>query len=185
MPNAAMKDLRGRMEKGIDFFRNELLGVRTGRAHPALVEEIKVDYYGATTPIKQMGTVTTPEPRQILIAPWDKTALKAIEKAILASSLGVTPQNDGENVRINLPELTRERRVDLTKLVRKYAEEARVVVRNLRREGNETFKKMEKDTVITEDARDKFLKEIQVMTDEFIKKIDQILEEKEKEIMEQ
>jgi len=183
MPAQELKQIRDRMEKTVEHLRVECLGVRTGSAHPALVEDIKVDYYGAQTPIKQLGTVQVPEPRQILISPWEKAALKAIEKALLASPLGITPQNDGENIRLRLPELTRERRVDLTKLVRKYAEEAKVAVRNLRRDGNETFKKMEKDAKITEDALHKYQKELQDSTDAVIKQIDSVLEEKEKEIM--
>lgn len=185
MPQNEMKNLRQKMEKAVEFFRSELLGVRTGRAHPALVEEIRVDYYGTPTPIKQLGTVNVPEARQIVITPWDKSISKMIEKAIQASSLGINPNNDGENIRLNLPELNRERRVELTKLVRKYGEEAKVVVRNLRRDVLETFKKMEKDSRITEDDLKRFQKEVQEMTDDYIKKLDAVLEEKEKEIMEQ
>jgi len=185
MPQNEMKNLRQKMEKAVEFFRSELLGVRTGRAHPALVEEIRVDYYGTPTPIKQLGTVNVPEARQIVITPWDKSIAKMIEKAIQASSLGINPNNDGENIRLNLPELNRERRVELTKLVRKYGEEAKVVVRNLRRDVLETFKKMEKDSRITEDDLKRFQKEVQEMTDDYIKKLDGVLEEKEKEIMEQ
>ena len=184
MPKKEMQDLKDRMLKAVDHLKKECLGVRTGRAHPALVEDIKVDYYGTMTPIKQMGTVNVPEPRQIVISPWDKTSLKAIEKAIMASSLGVTPQSDGENIRINLPELTGERRIELTKLVKKYAEDARVAVRNLRREGNEAFKKMEKSSDITEDDLQLYQKEIQELTDEWVKKVDEVLEKKEKEILE-
>ncbi len=179
-----MQNLKERMSKAVEHLKKECLGVRTGRAHPALVEDLKVDYYGTMTPLKQMGTVSIPEPRQILISPWDKTSLKAIEKAIMASSLGVTPQTDGENVRINLPELTGERRMELTKLVKKYAEEARVAVRNVRREGNEAFKKMEKTSEITEDDLQLYQKEIQELTDEWIKNVDEVLEKKEKEILE-
>ncbi len=184
MPKKEMQDLKDRMLKAVEHLKKECLGVRTGRAHPALVEDIKVDYYGTMTPIKQMGTVNVPEPRQIVISPWDKTSLKAIEKAIMASSLGVTPQSDGENIRINLPELTGERRMELTKLVKKYAEDARVAVRNLRREGNEAFKKMEKSSDITEDDLQLYQKEIQELTDEWVKKVDEVLEKKEKEILE-
>lgn len=184
MPKKEMQNLKERMVKAVEHLKKECLGVRTGRAHPALVEDIKVDYYGTMTPLKQMGTVSVPEPRQILISPWDKTSLKAIEKAIMASSLGVTPQSDGENVRINLPELTGERRVELSKLVKKYAEDARVAVRNVRREGNEIYKKMEKDSTITEDDLHLYQKEIQELTDEWIKNVDEVLEKKEKEILE-
>jgi ribosome recycling factor len=184
MPKKEMQNLKERMVKAVEHLKKECLGVRTGRAHPALVEDIKVDYYGTMTPLKQMGTVSVPEPRQILISPWDKTSLKAIEKAIMASSLGVTPQSDGENIRINLPELTGERRIELSKIVKKYAEDARVAVRNVRREGNEIYKKMEKESAITEDDLHLYQKEIQELTDEWIKNVDEVLEKKEKEILE-
>ncbi len=184
MPKKEMQNLKERMVKAVEHLKKECLGVRTGRAHPALVEDIKVDYYGSMTPLKQMGTVSVPEPRQIVISPWDKTSLKAIEKAIMASSLGVTPQSDGENIRINLPELTGERRIELSKIVKKYAEDARVAVRNVRREGNEIYKKMEKESTITEDDLHLYQKEIQELTDEWIKNVDEVLEKKEKEILE-
>ena len=150
-----------------------------------MVEEIRVDYYGTPTPIKQLGTVNVPEARQIVITPWDKSAGKLIEKAIQASSLGINPNNDGENIRLTIPELNRERRVELTKVVRKYGEEAKVAVRNLRRDVIESLKKMEKDSRITEDDLKRFQKEVQEMTDEYIKKLEAVLEDKEKEIMEQ
>lgn len=185
MPQTEMKTLRQKMEKAVEFFRAELLGVRTGRAHPALVEEIRVDYYGTPTPIKQLGTVNVPEARQIVITPWDKSAGKLIEKAIQASSLGINPNNDGENIRLTIPELNRERRVELTKVVRKYGEEAKVAVRNLRRDVIESLKKMEKESRITEDDLKRLQKEVQEMTDEYIKKLEAVLEDKEKEIMEQ
>lgn len=184
MPKNEMKELGQHMEKALDHLRNEFQGIRTGRAHPALIEDLKVDYYGTMTPIKQMGTVSVPESRQLLITPWDKTAVKAIEKAILASSLGITPQTDAESIRLNMPELTRERRVELTKLVRKYGEEAKIAVRNLRRDSIETFKKMEKESDITEDDLKRYQKEVQEVTDEYVKKIDQAVGEKEEEIME-
>ena len=184
MPKKEMQNLKERMVKAVEHLKKECLGVRTGRAHPALVEDIKVDYYGTMTPLKQMGTVSVPESRQIVISPWDKTSLKAIEKAIMASSLGITPQSDGENIRINLPELTGERRIELSKVVKKYAEDARVAVRNVRREGNEIYKKMEKESTITEDDLHLYQKEIQELTDEWIKNVDEVLEKKEKEILE-
>jgi ribosome recycling factor len=185
MPQTEMKNLKQKMDKALEFFRSELLGVRTGRAHPALVEDIRVDYYGTPTPIKQLGTVNVPEARQIVITPWDKSAGKLIEKAIQASSLGINPNNDGENIRLNLPELNRERRIELTKLVRKYGEDAKIAVRNLRRDALEALKKMEKDSEITEDDLKRYQKEVQEMTDEYTKKLDVVLSEKEEEIMEQ
>lgn len=185
MPQTLLKDLKARSEKSLEHLRMTYAGVRTGRAHPALVEDIKVDYFGTPTPIKQMGTLSTPEPRLIVITPWDKSAIKAIEKAIQTSSLGVNPQSDGDVIRLTLPELTRERRIELTKLVNKYAEETRVAIRNVRREINDQLKKMEKESVISEDDQRKFQKEIQDLTDECVKKADQLFTDKEKEIMDE
>lgn len=184
MPQNLIKDLTTRSEKTLEFLKGTLQGIRTGRAHPALVEDIKVDYFGTLTPIKNMGSVSVPEARQIMINPWDKTAMKAIEKAIQASPLGINPQNDGETIRLNLPELTRERRLELTKVINKMAEEARIAIRNVRRDVIESLKKMEKDSDITEDDLKKYQKETQDQTDAFIKKVDAILVDKEKEIME-
>lgn len=183
MPQNLMKDLMTRSEKTLEFLKGTLQGIRTGRAHPALVEDIKVDYFGTPTPIKNMGSVSVPEARQIMINPWDKTAIKAIEKALQASPLGINPQNDGETIRLNLPELTQERRLELTKVVNKMAEEARISIRNVRRDVIESLKKMEKDSDITEDDLKKYQKETQDHTDAFIKKVDVILADKEKEIM--
>ena len=184
MPDAELKELRSRMEKVIEHLKKELQGVRTGRAHPALVEDIKVEYYSTQTPISQLATISIPDARQILISPWDKTAIKSVEKAIQASQLGINPQVDGDNIRLVIPELTGERRVELSKLVRKYAEEARVAVRNIRREGNDIYKKMEKNGDIGEDQMHDYIDDVQELTQEFIKKIDEISEMKEKEILE-
>ena len=183
MPQNIIKDMKNRMGKALEHLKGTYAGVRTGRAHPALVEDIKVDYFGTLTPIKQIGTVNIPEPRQIVITVWDKTALKAVEKAIQASPLGINPQQDGEVIRLNIPELTRERRGELSKLVHKYAEESRVATRNIRREAVESLKKLEKDSKISEDDLKKHQKEVQDATDEAIKKIDEALAEKEHEIM--
>ena len=183
MPQNLIKDLTTRSEKTLEHLKVTLQGIRTGRAHPALVEDIKVDYFGTPTPIKNMGSVSVPEARQIMINPWDKTAIKAIEKALQASPLGINPQNDGETIRLNLPELTQERRLELTKVVNKMAEEARISIRNVRRDVIESLKKMEKDSDITEDDLKKYQKETQDHTDAFIKKVDVILADKEKEIM--
>ncbi len=172
------------MEKVIEHLRKELHGVRTGRAHPALVEDIKVDYYGAQTPISQLASVSIPDARQILISPWDKTSIKSVEKAIQASPLGINPQVDGDNIRLTIPELTGERRVELSKLVKKHAEDARVAVRNLRREGNDAYKKQQKNGDISEDQMHDYLEKVQELTDEYIEKIDKIAETKEKEILE-
>jgi ribosome recycling factor len=178
-----MKDLKTRTAKALEHLKGTYAGVRTGRAHPALVEDIKVDYFGTVMPLKQLGTVNIPESRQIVITIWDKSAMKAVEKAIQTSPLGINPRPDGETIRLTLPELTRERRTELTKLVNKYAEESKVATRNIRREIVEAFKKLEKESKISEDELKKFQKEIQDVTDEAIKKIDSVLAEKEREIM--
>ena len=185
MPKTEIKNFKERLNKTLEFLRTEYLAIRTGRAHPGLVSDIKVDYYGNATPIKQMANVTVPEGRKILISPFDRTALKAIEKAILASSLGITPQNDGESIRLTMPELTRDRRQELVKMVSKKAEDAKVVVRNHRRDSVELIKKMEKDSKITEDDLKKYTKEIQDVTDDAIKTVDGIFKGKEKEILEE
>lgn len=184
MPQTVIKQLKDNSEKAISFLKSSLQGIRTGRAHPGLVADIKVDYFGTPTPIKNMGSINVPEARQLVIVPWDKSALKEIEKAIQTSSLGINPQNDGESIRLNMPELTHDRRVELNKIVGKTAEEARVGVRNARREAIEKLKKMEKDSEITEDELKKFQKTAQDEIDAFIKKIDEIASEKEKEILE-
>ncbi|MDR3322372.1 MAG: ribosome recycling factor [Synergistaceae bacterium] len=183
MPQTLIKDLKTRTAKALEHLKGTYAGVRTGRAHPALVEDIKVEYFGTVMPLKQLGTVNIPESRQIVITIWDKTAMKAVEKAIQASPLGINPHPDGETIRLTLPELTRERRSDLTKLVNKYAEESRVATRNIRREIVEGLKKLEKDSKINEDDLKKFQKEVQDITDEAIKKIDTALSAKELEIM--
>jgi ribosome recycling factor len=185
MPKAEIKNLREKMDRTLEFLKGEYLAIRTGRAHPGLVSDIRVDYYGSQTPLKQLASITIPEGRKILIAPFDRSSLKAVEKAILASNLGITPQNDGEAVRLTLPELTKERRLDLVKLVNKKAEESRVVVRNHRRDSVEALKKMEKDSKITEDELKKYTKEVQDITDDFIKKIEEAVKLKEKEVMEE
>jgi len=184
MSIAEIKSMTEKMEKTLEFLKTEYIAIRTGRAHPGLVSDIKADYFGSLMPLKQMATISTPESRKILIVPFDKSSLKLIEKAILASPLGITPQNDGENIRLTMPELTKERRVELTKLVARKAEEAKVALRNLRRDAVENFKKQEKDSEITEDDLKKYSKEVQDSTDVYIKKVDEIQKVKEKEIME-
>lgn len=184
MPKAEIKLMTEKMEKSLEHLRAEYVAIRTGRAHPGLVSDIKADYYGTPTPLKQMATITVPEGRKIQIVPFDKNGLKAIEKAILASSLGITPSNDGENIRLTMPELTGERRTELTKLVAKKAEETKVAVRNLRRDSVEVLKKKEKESAITEDELKKFTKDVQDVTDGYVKKIDEVQKLKEKEIME-
>jgi len=185
MPEQELKEMKGKMDKALEHLRKEFQGVRTGRAHTALVDDIKADYYGAPTPLSQMASITIPDARQILITPWDKTAIKGIEKAIQASTLGINPMVDGENVRLNLPELTGERRVELVKVVKSLAEDARVAIRNLRRDSNEIYKKKEKNGDISEDQMHDFLEEIQKHTDDYITRVDEIYAEKEKEVLEE
>ena len=172
------------MDKAVSFLQNEFLSIRTGRAHPGLVSDIKVDYYGTPTPIKSLANVTIPESRSIQIAPFDKTVLKAMEKAILAANIGMTPQNDGQVIRMTLPELTKARRVELTKLLARKAEESKVVIRNYRRDAIEALKKQEKASEITEDDLKKLTKDVQDVTDSYIKKIDEVYKVKEKEVLE-
>lgn len=176
--------LQEKMEKTLSVLKDELLTIRAGRANPNILDRIMVDYYGTMTPIKQMAGVSAPEPRTIMVQPWDKSSLKSIEKAILASDLGLNPTNDGAMIRINIPQLTEERRKELIKLVSKTGENAKVAIRNERREANDIVKKMEKNSELTEDDSKKAQDEIQKMTDEHIKMIDDIVAKKEKDIME-
>jgi len=179
-----MEDAEGRMHKTIEHLTSDFAGMRAGRANPAMVEKIMVNYYGAPTPLNQMANINVPEARLLVINPWDKTSIIEIEKAIMKSDLGVNPNNDGNVIRINIPQLTEERRKDLVKVVRKRAEEGKVAIRNIRREANDMLKASEKDKLISEDAVKKGLDDIQKVTDKFIKDIDYILQLKEKEIME-
>ncbi len=173
-----------RMKKAIEIMRKEYASLRAGRATPALLDKITVDYYGTPTPINQVANIAVPEPRMLTIQPWEKSMLTTIEKAILKSDLGLTPNNDGSVIRLSIPQLTQQRRQELVKVVHKKAEECRVAVRNLRRDGNEAIKKLEKDRAISEDEAKKGMDDIQKLTDKYIKEIDQIMAAKEKEIME-
>ena len=184
MPKDELSELKENMDKAIAFLQNEYLSIRTGRAHPGLVSDIKVDYYGNPTPIKSLANVTVPESRSLQVAPFDKTTLKAIEKAILAANIGMTPQSDGTVIRMTLPELTKARRVELTKLLARKAEESKVVIRNYRRDAIENLKKQEKASEITEDDLKKLTKDVQDITDKYIKKIDEVYKVKEKEVLE-
>ncbi|MCE2716569.1 MAG: ribosome recycling factor [Pseudomonadota bacterium] len=172
-----------RMQIAIDAFTKELSGLRAGRASINLLDPIKVDAYGSLMPISQVGTVTAPEPRLLVVQVWDKEMVKAVEKAIRESSLGVSPSSDGQLVRVALPDLNEERRQELAKLVSKYAEEAKIHVRNVRREGNDTIKKAEKDKEISEDDERRLTEEMQKITDDHIKKIDTLAATKQKDIM--
>lgn len=173
-----------KMHKTIDLLRADLATVRTGRATPSLLEKVFIDYYGTPTPVTQVANVSVPEPRMIVIQPWERTLLKDIEKAIMKSDLGLNPNNDGSVIRLNLPQLTEDRRKELVKVVHKKAEDSRVVIRNVRRESNDLIKKIEKAKEITEDEAKKAIEEMQKITDKFIKEIDGIMVHKEKEVME-
>lgn len=184
MPKQVIHQASEKMEKAIQALKKELATLRAGRANPAMLDKIMVDYYGTPTPINQMAGVNVPEPRLLIIQPWDKSVIGDIEKAILKSDLGLTPNNDGSVIRIQIPALTEERRIELTKVARKQGEEAKVAIRNIRRDANDDFKKMEKDGLISEDESKRHLDEIQVITDNFSKKVDDTVKQKENEIME-
>jgi len=183
MPQTVKKNAGERMEKAIAALMRDLASLRAGRASPAMLERVQVEYYGAMMPVNQLATVSTPDPRTIVIQPWDKSTLGAIEKAIMKSDLGINPANDGSVIRLSLPPLTEERRAELVKLTKKYGEEAKVAVRNIRRDANDEIKKMEK-TQISEDESKRHQEDIQKLTDKYVGEIDKILAAKEKEIME-
>ncbi len=178
-----VKECENGMQAAIEAIKKQFTNVRTGRAHPGLVENIRVDYYGTKTPLKQLAGVTTPEPRLIVIQPWDKASLAEVEKAVIASDVGIMPVNDGRVLRLSMPQLTQERRGELTKVLHRIAEESRISVRNSRHHANEESNKLEKENKMTED--DKFTTKdlVQKLTDKRIKEIDAILAEKEKEIL--
>jgi len=184
MINDIIADAEERMNKAIDHLSGDFASLRAGRANPAMVEKIMVNYYGSPTPLNQIANINVPEARLLIINPWDKSSIVDIEKALMKSDLGINPSNDGNVIRINIPQLTEDRRKDLVKVVKKRAEEGKVAIRNIRREANDTVKSCEKDKLISEDASKKGLEDIQKSTDKYIKDIDQILQHKEKEIME-
>lgn len=179
-----IKHTREKMQHSVEVAEREFSTIRTGRATPALLDRIKVEFYGSELPINQVAAVSVPEPRQLLIAPWDKAAVAPIEKAIFASDLGLTPNSDGHTIRLEIPALTEERRKELTKVVHAKAEEGKVAIRNIRREANETLDKKEKQDHISEDEVERGKKEVQKLTDEFIIKVDKVTEKKVAEIME-
>ena len=178
------KDANHRMDGAIQAFTDELSKIRTGRATPALLDSVKVDYYGQRVPLNQAATITTPEPRLIVVQPWEKSMLGEIEREILKADLGLNPSNDGSLIRVPIPQLSEERRKDLVKLVHKFAEEARIAVRNVRRDVNDHLKKLEKNHDLSEDELSVELEEIQNLTDEHIKRVDEVMQNKEKEVME-
>lgn len=176
-------DLRRRMEGAFDNLASELAGLRTGRASAGMLDPVTVDAYGATMPLSQCGTVSVPEPRLLTVQVWDQSLVKAVEKAIREAGLGLNPQPDGTTIRVPVPELNTERRVELTKVAGKYAEAARVAVRNVRRDGMDMLKKMEKDGKISEDEHKRYADEVQKLTDKYVGDIDKKLADKEKDIM--
>lgn len=182
--NQAIKDAKQKMDKSIDAFRTELAKIRTGKATTALLDGIKVDYYGTPTPINQVGNLSVLDAHTLSITPWDKSMVQAVEKAILTADLGLNPISDGTNLRIPIPPLTEERRKEMVKIVKKLGEEAKVAIRNVRRDANENVKKQEKEKKISEDERKTAEEEIQKTTNEHAETIDEIIKHKEKEIME-
>lgn len=176
-------ELKRRMEGAINQLSKEFSGLRTGRASASLLEHVQVEAYGGMVPISQVGNVTVPEPRLLAVKVYDKSLVNAVAKAITAANLGVNPSPDGDLVRVPIPDLTQERRVELTKIAKKYAEETRVAIRNVRRDGNDSLKKMEKDGEISKDDHKKREEEIQKLTDQMVKKVDEVLAAKEKEIL--
>ena len=175
-------EYENRMKKTVEVLQTQFASVRAGRANAAVLDQISVEYYGAPTPIQQIASISTPDPRTLVIQPWDATSLKSIEKAIQASDLGINPQNDGRVIRLAFPQLTEERRKELVKVVAKYSEESKVAIRNIRRDAMDAFKAQKKKSEITEDDLKDIEKDMQKLTDDYIKKIDQVSEAKEKEL---
>ena len=180
--NEKLQQFENKMSKAYEYLAADFATIRAGRANPHILDKIKVNYYGSPTPIQQVGNITVPEPRMIQISPWEKSLIKEIEKAIMASDVGITPNNDGSVIRLVIPELTEERRKELVKEVKKKGEEGKVAVRNIRRDGNDTFKKLAKEDV--SEGESKELEEaLQKLTDKYVKEIDKLVEEKAKEIL--
>lgn len=184
MSDDVLDIMRDKSKKTLEALKDQLKTVRAGRANPSILDKITVDYYGSSTPLNQVATISAPEARLLVIQPWDKSVIGAIEKEILESNLGITPSNDGNLIRLPFPQLTEERRKDLTKLVKDYGENAKVSVRSFRRDAVDTVKKQEKNSDITEDDSRQMQEEIQDLTDKFTSEIDEIISEKENELME-
>ncbi|HEV3051367.1 MAG TPA: ribosome recycling factor [Longimicrobium sp.] len=181
---SSLQKARQRMDGAIEALRREFAGVRTGKASPGLLDTVRVDAYGSPMPLNQVGTVTAPEARMLMVQPWDKSLLKAIEKALRESDLGLNPSNDGQNIRIPIPPLTEERRKEYVRLLHKLTEEARVAVRNVRRDANDEIKHRQKDEGLSEDDIRREQGEVQKLTDQYIAKIEELMKHKEAEIME-
>ena len=182
--NEVFKEARTKMGKTLQVLKSDLASIRAGRANPHILDKIMVDYYGTPTPVNQVGNISSPEPRLLVISPWEPSMIPVIEKEIMKSDIGITPTNDGKVIRLVFPELTEERRKELVKLVNKYGEESKIAIRSIRRDANDTLKKMRKANEITEDEQRIGEIEILSITDGHIKLIDEIVKEKEKEIME-
>jgi ribosome recycling factor len=184
MENYIQDFLNNKMEKTIQVMKDELHSIRAGRANPSLLDHITVDYYGVDTPLKQLANISVPEPRMLMIQPYDPTTIQAIEKSIMVSDLGINPSNDGKSIRLGLPILTEDRRKELAKLVKKVGENSKIALRNERRDANDKLKKQEKDNEITEDTLKSAEDAVQKMTDKYVKMIDDLVKQKEEEIME-
>lgn len=184
MIDEVLDELRQRMSKSVEVLQDDLLGIRTGRASPGLVEKLPVEYYGSITPLNQVAGIAVPEPRLLVIRPWDPSALSAIERAILKSDLGLTPMNDGKLIRLSIPRLTEERRRELVRVVARRVEDARIAIRNLRRDALKDLQDFEKEKMISEDDFFRGKDEVQDLTNEFIETIDEIGKRKEEEVME-
>jgi ribosome recycling factor len=183
MPESVKKNAEERMEKAILALKRDLATLRAGRANSSLLDRIQVDYYGSPTPVNQLANINTPDSRTLMIQPWDKSSLADIERAIQKSDLGLTPANDGTSIRLSIPQLTEERRVELVKLTKKFGEEAKVAIRNIRRDANDDIKKLEKSE-ISEDESRRHQEDVQKTTDKFVAEVEKVLSAKEKEIME-
>ncbi|QRG65463.1 ribosome recycling factor [Brevibacillus choshinensis] len=184
MAQNVIKDMEDRMNKAIANLKRDLSTLRAGRANPAMLDRVMVDYYGTPTPISQLANVSVPEPRMLTIQPWDKTALKEIDRALQQSDLGISPSNDGVIIRLIIPPLTEERRKDLVKLAGKSGEETKVAIRNIRRDANDEIKKLEKAATISEDESRRHQETVQKTTDKFIAEVDKVVKDKEKDILE-
>ncbi|MFZ7104626.1 MAG: ribosome recycling factor [Peptococcaceae bacterium] len=184
MIDEILMDSEDRMQKTIDVLRKDFASLRAGRANPAILDKVQVDYYGVPTPINQMANVSAPEPRLLMIQPWDKSIIPNIEKAILKSDLGLNPAGDGTVIRIAIPQLTQERRKELVKMIKKKGEEAKVGIRNIRRDANDDIKSLEKSKDISEDEAKKAQDDVQKLTDKYIVEVDKVMDNKEQEIME-
>mgnify|MGYP004640072627 FL=1 len=182
MNNGDYKEFSAKMEKTVEVMQSDFASVRAGRANAAVLDQIRVDYYGTPTPVQQIGTISSPDPRTLIIQPWESSLLREIEKAIQTSDLGINPQNDGRVIRLVFPQLTEERRKELAKQVKKYGEDSKVAVRNIRRDAMEKFKAQKKQSEITEDDFKNIEKDMQKITDDFVKKIDELVAKKDKEL---